>query len=49
MSNPQLSVNIHRFRNLLLVDDEELNFMFLKGFFEKGDRKLKIIKIKRCN
>lgn len=53
VSNPQLAVNIHNFRNLLLTDDEDFSFMFtnmsednlpvIKSSINKKWRTLKII------
>ncbi len=52
MSNPQLAVNIHNFRNLILTNDEDFSYMFnnmnfnnlinISGYIEGKKRKLKI-------
>jgi AAA15 family ATPase/GTPase len=52
MSNPQLPLNIHNFRDLILANDEDFSFMFknldfafpisLQGSVDSNDRKLTI-------
>ncbi len=59
MSNPQLPVNIHNFRNLLLTSDEDFSYMFnnmdfstpinINGVLGGNKRKLKILPIYETN